>query len=149
MWSDDPDGLCAQTIPVFLTVGKVPRPGNLKISATTCPAFTGRIEFKSMAGQPPFQYTANGHTQSSAVFSQLEAGSYDLLVVDNLGCTWDTTVVVPLNPLQQAAFTANPEAGYSPLNVTFNNESTNANSYQWLVDGEPFSTTKNTFYNFP
>ena len=149
MWSDDPDGLCPQTIPVFLTVGKVPRPGKLRLSQTSCPIPTGRISFEKMAGAPPFEYSVNGVTQSDSVFAHLEAGTYDLSVTDSLGCTWDSTVVITVNPVQQAAFTATPESGYSPLRVVFANQSTNSNTFQWLIDGVPFSTNKNTFYNFP
>ena len=149
MWSDDPDGLCAQTIPVFLTVGEVPRPAKLEISPTSCPNASGRIAFKKMAGAPPFHYSVNGISQSDPVFAGLEAGTYHLSVTDSLGCAWDSTVVVQVNPVQQAAFDANPESGYSPLRVVFTNTSTNSTTFQWLIDGEPFSTNKNTFYTFP
>ncbi len=149
MWSDDPDGLCEQTIPVFYTVGQVPRPGKLSRTASTCPANTGKIVFSEMKGKAPFHYTVNGNTQSSGAFQNLAPGTYAVSVVDDLGCTWDSTVVIPLNPLQEAAFTANPEAGYSPLQVALTNQSTNSTSYQWLIDGENFSNSENTSYTFP
>ncbi len=148
MWSDDPDGLCAQTIPVFYTVGRVPRPGKLNLYASTCPANTGKIVFTEMKGKAPYQYTVNGTTQSNATFQNLEPGTYTVSVSDALGCTWDSTVVIPLNPLQEAIFTANPEAGYSPLQVSLSNQSTNATSYLWLLDDEPFSSSENTSYTF-
>ncbi|NEN24642.1 hypothetical protein G3O08_14135 [Cryomorpha ignava] len=149
MWNDDEDGACAQTIPVFLTVGKVPRPKSLQIIPSTCPANTGKIIFGGMDGKAPFQYTVNGETKNSSMFENLAPGSYELSVQDALGCLWDSTVVLDVNPFQTAAFSANPDSGYSPLKVVFHNQSTNATSYVWLMDGEPFSTSPNyTGYTF-
>ncbi|NEN22654.1 hypothetical protein G3O08_03930 [Cryomorpha ignava] len=149
MWNDDEDGACAQTIPVFLTVGKVPRPQNLEILPSTCPANTGKIIFGGMDGKAPFQYTVNGETKTNATFENLAPGGYELSVQDALGCSWDSTVVLDLSPFQTAAFTANPDSGYSPLQIVFQNQSTNATSYVWLIDGVPFSTSPNyTGYTF-
>ncbi|NEN23223.1 hypothetical protein G3O08_06885 [Cryomorpha ignava] len=149
MWNDDEDGACAQTIPVFLTVGKVPRPKSLQIIPSTCPANTGKIIFGGMDGKAPFQYTVNGEKKNSSMFENLAPGSYELSVQDALGCLWDSTVMLDLSPFQTAAFTANPDSGYSPLQVVFQNQSTNATSYVWLMDGEPFSNSPNyTGYTF-
>ncbi|NEN24338.1 hypothetical protein G3O08_12565 [Cryomorpha ignava] len=149
MWNDDEDGACAQTIPVFLTVGKVPRPRNLQLIPSTCPANTGKIIFGDMDGKTPFQYSVNGETKTNATFENLAPGIYELSVQDALGCTWDSTVVLDLSPFQTAAFTANPDSGYSPLQVVFQNQSTNATSYVWQMDDEPFSTSANyTGYTF-
>ena len=60
-----------------------------------------------------------------------------------------STVGLNLNTFQTAAFSANPDSGYSPLQVVFQNQSTNATSYVWSVDGVPFSTSANyTGYTF-
>src|SRR5690606_35987282 len=107
MWNDD-DTVCEQTIPVFLTVGKVPRPKNLQLIPSICPANTGKIIFGAMDGKAPFQYTVNGETKNSSTFENLAPGSYELSVHDALGCTWDSTVVLNLNTFQTAAFSANP-----------------------------------------
>ncbi|NEN22090.1 hypothetical protein G3O08_01050 [Cryomorpha ignava] len=143
MWNDDENGACAQTIPVFLTVGKVPRPRGLQIIASTCPANTGKIVFGGMDGKAPFQYSVNSETKNSSTFENLSPGSYNVSVQDALGCRWDSTVVLDVNPFQTAAFTANPDSGYSPLKVVFHNQSTNATSFVWLMDGESFSTSPN------
>ena len=148
MWNDDEGGACSQTIPVFITVGKVPRPGNLQVRASFCPQNTGRIVFAEMAGKAPFQYTVNSTTKSNGTFENLPPGTYDVSVTDALGCTWDSTAVVALDPLQTAAFTANPDSGYSPLRVVLTNQSTEATDYIWLVNGTPFSNSTNTSYTF-
>jgi PKD repeat protein len=64
------------------------------------------------------------------------------------GCTWDSTIVLPLNPVQEASFKANPDSGFTPLDVLFNNTSTQATDYQWLIDGEPISTNENLNFTF-
>ncbi len=148
MWNDDEGGACSQTIPVFVTVGKVPRPGNLQVRASFCPQNTGRIIFGEMDGKAPFQYTVNGNTKTNGTFENLTPGIYDVSVTDALGCTWDSTAVVALDPLQTAAFTANPDSGYSPLRVVLTNQSTEATDYTWMVNGTPFSNSTNTSYTF-
>ena len=148
MWNDNDGEACAQTIPVFVTVNQVPRPGNLEIKPSICPANTGKIVFKDMAGKSPFRYLVNGVQRTSNTFEDLEPGVYDLQVKDAAGCSWDSTVVIPLNPVQTAAFKANPESGYSPLRVGLINESKLATDYTWLIDGVPFSNSTHTAYTF-
>ena len=114
MWNDDEGAACAQTIPVFLTVGKVPRPNNLQVKASTCPANTGKIVFDGMAGKSPFKYTVNDLTKGVKTFEDLAPGTYNISTEDALGCTWDSTVVISLNPSQTAAFAANPDSGLLP-----------------------------------
>ena len=148
MWNDDEGGACAQTTPVFITVGNVPRPRNLQVRASFCPQNTGRIVFAEMEGKAPFQYRVNGNTKTSGTFENLAPGTYDVSVTDALGCNWDSTAVVALDPIQTAAFTANPDSGYSPLRVVLTNQSTDATDYIWLVNGLPFSNSTNTSYTF-
>lgn len=148
MWNDD-DAVCAQTIPVFVTVGKVPRPNKLQVLPSSCPTNTGKIIFADMDGKAPFQYTVNGVTKTNDTFGNLPPGNYELSVQDAQGCRWDTTVTVGLTTIQTAEFRANPQSGYSPLQVVFQNESTNATSYAWQIDGVTFSTSANyTGYTF-
>ena len=148
MWNEDEGEACAQTIPVFVTVNQVPRPGTLEVKPSICPANTGKIVFKNMAGKSPFRYIVNGVQRTSNTFEDLEPGKYDLMVKDDAGCVWDTTVVIPLNPVQTAAFTANPDSGYTPMKVTFLNQSELATDYTWLLDGVPFGNLKNKVHTF-
>src|SRR5690554_6937243 len=148
MWNDDEGEACAQTIPVFVTANQVPRPGNLEVIPSICPANTGKIIFKNMAGKSPFLYSVNGAVKGTNTLEDLEPGNYDLSVTDAAGCAWDTTVVIPLNPIQTAAFTANPDSGYSPMKVTFLNQSELATDYTWLLDGVPFGNLNNKVHTF-
>ncbi|MFN8298205.1 MAG: SprB repeat-containing protein [Chitinophagales bacterium] len=55
---------------------------------------TGAITISATGGVPPFQYSIdNGATyQNSIPFNGLAAGSYDVVIRDNFGCTsvWRT-----------------------------------------------------------
>jgi len=57
--------------------------------------------------------------------------TYELTVYDNFGCSATTSVyyesVVP-----KADFTASPESGEAPLEVSFSNQSQNADEYEWF-----------------
>ncbi|PTN10211.1 gliding motility-associated C-terminal domain-containing protein [Mangrovibacterium marinum] len=57
--------------------------------------------------------------------------TYELTVYDDLGCSATTSVyyesVVP-----KADFTASPESGEAPLEVSFSNQSQNADEYEWF-----------------
>ncbi len=148
MWNDDEGGTCAQTIPVHITVGKIPRPANLKLRQSLCPNNTGRVIFEDIPGREPFTFQVGDRAQGNPTFESLAPGTYLISVADALGCRWDSTVVIGLNPPQQAIFTANPTTGFSPLQVVFTNGSLSADGYAWLVDGNPFSSSENVSYTF-
>lgn len=148
MWNDDGD-ICPQTIPVFVEVGQTPRPDPLQVGRSTCPSPTGTITFVNTAGKAPFSYTVGSTTQPDITFRFLLPGAHDVSVTDALGCTWDSTVTVPLNAPVEANFTANPTTGDTPLDVYFSNQSSpSATSFEWLLNGTPFSTSENTSYTF-
>ena len=148
MWNDEEEG-CSQTIPVFVEVNTVPVPQNIEITPSVCPPATGGIEVINPAGPGSFTYSIDGVVQLSPVFDELAAGSYDIAVNSAQGCVWDSTITVPLNPTQEADFTPNPSSGFSPLEVFFDNQSTGASDYLWLIDGEEISSSENLLYNFP
>jgi PKD repeat protein len=147
MWNDDEEG-CSQTIPVFVEVNTIPVPGNLDIRASTCPANTGRITVNEVAGNGPFSYSLDGQSQSSNVFQNLEPGDYSLNITSAQGCSWDTLISVPLDSPQEAAFNPNPPSGLSPLEVFFDNRSSDATGFLWLINGEEISTSENLLYTF-
>jgi len=147
MW-DDGGNVCPQTIPVFVEVGDIPRPSPLAVNNSGCPNNSGRIRFQNTPGKAPLIYSVGDITQPGSDFNNLPPGTYPVSVTDALGCSWDSMATIGLNTVQTAAFTPNPTSGDSPLTVYFANQSTNATGYQWLVDGEPFSTGFNAIYTF-
>jgi PKD repeat protein len=148
MWSDE-GNLCPQTISIHVTVNDIPVPAPLTVRASLCPANTGRIVANDTPGNVPISYLLSGTENSTGTFEDLAPGNYALEIETATGCRWDTTVNVPLNPVQEASFTASPETGFSPLDVFFNNTSTNATDYQWLIDGVPISSSEDITYTFP
>lgn len=147
MWSDD-GGVCPQTIPVHVEVRQTPRAHNVFTRSSSCPNPTGEVRFEEMSGTPPFQYTVNGTTQSNPAFTPIGAGAYDISVEDDLGCTWDSTATIIHNPIHNAAFSANPDSGFSPLSVFFDNQSTNTSGYYWQINGQDISESENLNYVF-
>jgi PKD repeat protein len=148
MWNEDEEG-CSQTIPVFVEVNTVPAPEAIEIAPSVCPPATGEIAIINPAGPGSFTYSIDGVVQLSPVFDELAAGSYEIAVNSAQGCLWDSTITVPLNPTQEADFSPNPSSGFSPLEVFFDNRSTGASDYLWLIDGEEISSSENLLYNFP
>ncbi len=45
-------------------------------------------------GNPPFNYSIGGETNTTGEFSSLEADTYTYLVTDSLGCTFETQVIL-------------------------------------------------------
>ena len=142
-------GLCSQTIPIHVEVYDNPIPQSLTVRPSLCPANTGKVVANNTPGNLPISYTLNGNENTTGTFEELASGNYDLDVETATGCSWDTTVVVPLSPVQVASFTATPETGYSPLDIFFNNTSTQSTGYQWLIGGVPISESENLSYTFP
>jgi gliding motility-associated-like protein len=57
--------------------------------------------------------------------------TYTVTGTDANGCSGTATVFITGLPVPVAQFTASPQSGEIPLNVTFTNLSTNANNYTW------------------
>jgi hypothetical protein len=151
MWNEDATQGCPLTIPVWVKVGQTPRPGNLAVVQSSCPVRAGAIRFEEMAGAAPYTFTVGTKQQESPLnnFINMNPGTYPLQVIDANGCSWDSTATIALNTPHNAAFTANPTEGVSPLQVLLSNQSSGANAFLWLLDGEPFSIGFNTAISLP
>lgn len=147
MWNEAQPG-CSQTLPIFIEVNDIPRPGSLNITPSACPQNSGQIQISDIPGKAPFTRWLNDEFQASGTMSDLVAETYDLRIHSAVGCVWDTTLAVPLDPFQEASFVPNPETGFSPLEVFFDNTSTQATDYQWLINGIPISTNENLLHTF-
>ena len=90
-------------------------------------------------GNTPYHYQwYNGTTpipgDTNAILSNAAAGSYTLIVTDSRGCIATGGAIsytVPGSAAVVALFTANPNVGQAPLNVSFVNASTAGGSYFW------------------
>lgn len=65
-------------------------------------------------------------------------GEYEVSIIDENGCETSIQVTVGEEDLPSANFTASPQTGKAPLNVSFDNNSDDADSYTWIF-GNSFS----------
>jgi len=85
------------TFPV--TLSNIAGPGSLSLNSTPkgCRGATGSITAAALGGTAPLQYSLNGGAyQTSATFSNLTAGSYQVTVKDANGCVNTSAVNVQL-----------------------------------------------------
>ncbi|GIV28826.1 MAG: hypothetical protein KatS3mg027_2640 [Bacteroidia bacterium] len=137
---------CSRTEKVLVKVNEPPKI-NSNITPSVCGNDDGKITINA-TGSNPFQYSIGNGFQIGNTFLNLASGNYTITVLDSNGCSSDTTVFVPeINPVN-ALFTGNPQTGTEPLFVDFNNQSSNANNFIWLVDNSIFSNASDTSYTF-
>jgi PKD repeat protein len=123
-------------------------------SATTVNSGTSVTFTNTSTGTANYTWQENGVPFSNAISpfrSFTTPGIYHIKLIADNGSpeciketTQDITVICPV----VASFTSsttNPTVGST---VTFNNTSTGATSYQWLVDGVPAAATPNFSYTF-
>jgi PKD repeat protein len=129
---------CSKILPVRVYVNSPVQSGLLQLAPSDCETNTGLIKLTpATGGTPPYFYTVNGITQqANALFENLGNGTYPVLVTDGVGCTWRDTINVPATVAAQAAFTANPAEGLTPLEVNFINQSSGAQHYTWYAQAD-------------
>jgi len=132
---------CSVTSTVTLT-----QPTAVVASVSSSPATCGLADGSATAagsgGNGPYTFSWQAIGQQTAVAGNLEAGSYQVIVTDANGCTGTSSVVVAETNFPNASIGLNIVEGYSPLNVTFSNTSTNATQYIWnFGDGTSVTTT--------
>ena len=101
----------------------------------------GAITVNTGGGQAPFTYSLNGGMpQTSNTFQNLEAGTYTVEVVDNLGFT------VLSNSVELTAPSVVVATASANLNVITVTATGGAGIYQYSLDGQSFQVA-NTFGN--
>ncbi len=99
-------------------------------------------------------YTLNGISNGTGVFTGLCAGNYNFLITDANGCTANQSVMIGTTAPTYADFLHLPTTltVYNST-VSFNNNSINANQYEWHVVGQNgYShtyTTEDAEHTFP
>jgi gliding motility-associated-like protein len=90
---------CSATTQVSLVNPGAPTIDNVTTVDPSCAANDGSITITASGGQTPYQYSIdNGVTfQAGNAFTNLGVGTYDIVVVDNNGCS-STTQVILTNP---------------------------------------------------
>ncbi|HTJ53591.1 MAG TPA: PKD domain-containing protein, partial [Cyclobacteriaceae bacterium] len=81
-------------------------------------------------------------------FPSVGAVSTTMDVTAQSGCKYSITKSVSIQNAPTALFTANPEAGVPPLDVTFSNSSSNATSYLWTFNDSNNTTSTDVSPSF-
>lgn len=127
---------CSVILPVMVHVRENPIINSLQLQATTCGDSTGKIKVTDPIGMT---YSMDaGIFQALTTFSLVPEGAHVITVMDNFGCTSDTTVTIGYVNNVNAAFSVNPNSGVAPLNASITNQSSGANSFEWSINGQPY-----------
>lgn len=103
---------------------------------TECGLSTGLVNGSGsgFTGTPDYTWSGPGDTTTNSinatVWSNLPSGWYYFSIEDN-ACFVEDSIFLEEDPPPTADFEANPPAGNAPLEVTFVNNSDNADTYEW------------------
>ncbi|MES2762942.1 MAG: gliding motility-associated C-terminal domain-containing protein [Bacteroidota bacterium] len=111
-------------------------------SYSICPNETATLTATGgeISGLGPTSYVWSNSATTGTV--NTTTGGVVILYVNNFCGTYTESVNVNVNPLS-ADIVANPTSGYSPLVVSFANNSTNANTYLWDLGNGTIANTQN------
>lgn len=103
---------------------------------TECGGSTGAVSGvgTGMTGTPLFTWTGpgpnSGNFINATVWQNLPSGWYYFSIQDNV-CTVMDSIFLEQDPPPTASFTADPMAGFTPLNVNFTNTSDGGEIFNW------------------
>lgn len=138
-----------------------PLPINVQLIAMedTCHLGNGAIQAIIIGGTAPYEYVWSSISDSSALFSEnitpsgwntmLAPGDYSVVVTDAGGCTASAETEVGLISPPVADFTtiSKPKELIDPI-ILFDNESSNAVSYEWHFGDDHVSYEENPVYEY-
>jgi gliding motility-associated-like protein len=141
---------CSDTASVWIVVSNAMSISGSTVTPANCGNNDGVVNVGTVTGGiTPLTYSIDGGAgQASPVFSGLSSGTHTVTVTDANGCSTTQSYTVNTVNNVNAAFTANPPSGTSPLNVNFTNGSSGANNYVWTFGngGSSFLTNPSTTY---
>lgn len=107
-----------------------------------CEGQMASFQANPLSGTAPFSYWwSDGSVGAVHTFVPVAGQDLGLLVVDQFGCSDTASVHISIEPLPHANFLVD-ETGCSPLEITVQNESTNAADFNWdFGDGSNSSST--------
>jgi len=135
---------CTAIQTVNLNSSGAPEIDAVLLTAATCGESDGVIEVTASSGAPAYQYSINGGTdfQSGNTFTELSAGTYDVIVEDAIGCQASTQVeILPTTAAAPQIMTDGPTDFCFYDNITLN--AGNFAAYAWSTGDETQSITTN------
>ncbi len=145
---------CSDTIVKPVTIYTLPDPG----FEYSTPCLNTTVQFydtSSVSGGyvdhvlwtfPGFDTTS----VTSPLYNFPDTGIYTIILTaySDQGCSASTSQNIQVYPFPKAAFTLTPEYGIPPLEVSFFNESTGADSYSWDFGDGDFSSLINPQHTY-
>ncbi len=135
---------CQNTDQVTVTVNPLPTI-NAGADQSIC---AGATIILTGSGGTTYTWT-NGANNGQAFTPNVGSNTYTVTGTDANGCVNTDDITITVLPVPIADFTSDVTEGYSPLLVTFTNNSTNANQMGWnFGDGTIPSVNNNTTVNY-
>lgn len=134
---------CTFATSTIVTNFPVPTALTVTTVNSTCGASNGIINIGAVTGGAgPFTYSVNASAFTSVlVYSGFAAGTYNVIVKDGNGCTFNTTAIVADTPGPTAIATTltNTTCGNSIGSIVLGTVTGGTASYTYSVDGSAFS----------
>ncbi len=144
------DAGCPVNQTVSLVNANAPVIDDILTSDATCGNNDGSITITASGGNGALTYSINNGTsfQNSNVFSNLPAGSYDVVVKDADGCevTATTDIITPNAPVIDNVNTVDPDCDTNNGQITIN-ASGGTQPYTYSIDNGVNFQTNNNFPN--
>ncbi len=134
---------CTATSEAIVAVNSLLLTTSIQQPVTCAGGNNGEISVMVGGGEPPLSFSLNGGTgQASNVFSNLTAGTYTVVVTDNVGLSATSTALVLNDP---AALLISASAVLNAINVT---ASGGTGALEYSIDGTNFQASP-LFTNLP
>ncbi len=125
---------CSRTEKIKIIVNQPPIINDVNTEPSICGEKTGEIRVIAL-GIDPTSYSINGATQNTGTFMNLGSNNYEISVMDQNGCTNDTTIVLENIILTLASFELSSQVVAVNETLTIANQSVNANNFVWSLNG--------------
>lgn len=102
----------------------------------------GFIQLNPISGEAPYSIQINGELENDQL-TPITEGFYEVVVSDNNGCQFDTTLVFEIDNPVVADFDLAMEGEL----IEILNESSNSDEFTWWLNGMPFSHDENPVMN--
>ncbi len=112
------------------------------------------VEINNLVSPGPWSYLYNfgdgtSSTEENPTHTYAEPGKYVIVQTVNTGfCSDSIRQSINIKPRPPVAGFEIPEPACSPMEIFFNNTSTDANAYKWDFGDGSISTKKNPFYTY-
>ena len=140
---------CSTNQMVALMDAGIPSFSNINIIDENCGQINGGFDVTITGGTPPYNYDIGTGMSGSSVFYNLSAGSYDVTVSDNNGCTASQNInineigiTLNINGTSNAtcgqtngSITVSTSGGVGPFTYDIGNGGTNNNTFFNLTGG--------------